>query len=84
MVSRMRRAPRARPHCRTQAIGAVSATTLSSGVAHLRHQMDVLVAVDEVGQVAEGVDEGAQLRGDLDRQQLRFQPAQRWRRASFV
>ena len=37
--------------------------------------MHVLVAVDEVGQAAEGVKEGAQLRGDLDRQHFRLQAA---------
>ena len=48
---------------------------LEEGIAHLRKQMHVLVAVDEIGRAAEGVDEGAQLRGDLDRQQFRLQAA---------
>jgi hypothetical protein len=30
----------------------------------------MLVAIDEVGQLTEGRDEGAQLRGDLDRQRI--------------
>ncbi len=53
LASRICHAPRARPHCRTQASGAISATTFSNVLAHLRHQMYVLMAVDKIGQVAE-------------------------------
>ena len=60
----------ARPHCRTQALGRHLGDHLEQGVAHLRQQMHVLMAVDEVGRSAERVDEGVHLRGDLDRQQF--------------
>ena len=48
---------------------------LEHGVAHLRKQMHVLVAVDEVGRAAEGHDEGFYLGGDLDHQPLGIEPA---------
>ena len=56
---------------------------LEHGVAHLRKQMHVLVAVDEVGRPAEGHDKGFDLRGDLDRQPRGVEPA-RHRRAHHL
>ena len=48
---------------------------LEHRVAHLRKQLHVLMAVDEVGRAAERHDEGFHLRGDLDRQPLDIEPA---------
>ena len=50
-----------RPHWRTQAFGAASLTTLEHGLAHLRKQMHVLMAVDEIRRAAEGGGEGLEL-----------------------
>src|SRR5262249_52432957 len=46
-------------------------------VAHLRKQLHMLVAVNEVGRAAEMLREGAHLPGDLRRQGIRLERAQR-------
>ena len=43
----------ARPHWRTQAFGRGSLHRVEQGVAHLRKQLHVLMAVDEIGRAAE-------------------------------
>ena len=57
---------------------------LERGIAHLRKQVDVLVAVDEVGRPPERHDEGLHLRGDLDHQPLRIEPARDRRAHHFI
>ena len=57
---------------------------LEHGIAHLRKQMHVLVAVDEVGRPAERHDEGLHLRGDLDHQPLGIEPARDRRAHHFI
>src|SRR6185312_12582241 len=42
---------------------------------HLRKQVDVLMPVDEIGQVAEGAGEGMNLRGDLELERVTVEPA---------
>ena len=66
----------ARPHWRSQAFGAASLATLQHGIAHLREQVHVLMAVDEVGRAAEAVDEHAELAHDLVHQHVAVEAMQ--------
>ena len=52
------------------------ARDLEQRVAHLRKQLHMLVAVDEIGRAAEGVDEHPHLARDLARERRAVEPMQ--------
>ena len=65
-----------RPPWRTQAAGGGFLHRAQEGVAHLREELRMLVAVDEVGRAAEQLLERRELGRELVLDQSRIEPPQ--------